>query len=119
MHSADNFPQDYSIDRCYTEFTPLQTKRMWDAWFFYRRPRACNADNCLRGLRAATIPGRLQESQAFCSVITEVIVTDNSAFPKYAVDACSGNVASRISSACTCLPEPATSTTTSAVSTST
>lgn len=90
---------------------------MWDSWFYYRKPRACNADNCLRGLRAATVPGRLQESQAFCSVITEIIVTEEADFPKYAVNACQGNVASRISSACSCLPETSTAAAARAIST--
>lgn len=100
---------DYSWDICYEEFTPLQIKRMWDSWFFYRKPRGCAADNCLRALRAQTIPGRLEESQQMCTTITQTIVTEVSAFKKYAVDACAGNYASRISSACSCLPASSTS----------
>lgn len=110
---------DYSYDACYEEFTPLQVKRMWDSWFLFRQPRQCQADNCLRAMRANTIPGRLEESQAFCSEITQTIVTEVSAFKKYAVDACAGNVASRVSSACSCLPVTATATGTSTAATST
>ena len=29
---------DYSIDSCYSEFTPGQTQRMRDAWLFFRAP---------------------------------------------------------------------------------
>jgi len=70
-----------------------------------RNPRACNADNCLRGLRANTIPGRLGESQNFCaSYYTQYIVTDLTMIKPYASSACVGDVISRVSSACSCIP---------------
>ena len=64
----------------------------------------CNADNCLRSLRANTVKGRLEESQAFCSTFTKTFVADVSLVKDYAVAACTGNVISRVSSACSCLP---------------
>jgi choice-of-anchor B domain-containing protein len=70
------------------------------------KPNQCNADLCLRGMRANTIPGRLEESQAFCGEFTKTFVADVSVLPKYVVDSCTGNVISRASSACECLPTP-------------
>ena len=72
----------------------------------------CNADNCLRGLRASN---RVAEAQAFCGTFTTAVVTATSAIPSFAVAACTGNVASRVSSACSCI----VSSTTSAVSATT
>ena len=72
---------------------------------------SCNADNCLRGLRASN---RLTEAQAFCGTFTTAPVTATSAIPTFAVQACTGNVASRVSSACSCI-----ATSTSAVPTTT
>lgn len=71
----------------------------------YSNPRACNADNCLRALRANTISGRLEESQSFCaSFYTQYIVTDLTMVKPYAASACVGDVISRVSSGCSCLP---------------
>ncbi|KAL2074980.1 hypothetical protein VTL71DRAFT_8760 [Oculimacula yallundae] len=97
---------DYSYDACYEEFTALQTKRMFDMWFMYREPRNCNADNCLRALRSTSVPGRLAESQEFCADFTQFLVHEVTAVKEYAVSACAGNVVSRVSSACSCLPTP-------------
>ncbi|KAK0102031.1 ribonuclease T2-like [Cadophora gregata f. sp. sojae] len=71
---------------------------------------ACNADNCLRGLRA---PARLAEAQSFCATFT---ASTSVAIPSFAAAACTGNVSSRVSSACSCI---ATSTSSSASITST
>ncbi|CAG8972130.1 hypothetical protein HYALB_00008135 [Hymenoscyphus albidus] len=70
---------------------------------------ACNADNCLRALRA---PARLEEAQLFCATFTTAAVSAASAIPSYAVVGCTGDVASRVSSACTCIASstPVTST---------
>lgn len=57
---------------------------------------SCNADNCLRALRA---PTKLAEAQAFCATFTTASV----AIPSYAAAACTGDVSSRISSACLCI----------------
>lgn len=67
-------------------------------------PPKCNADNYLRALRANHIEGRLEESQEFCFGYTANLVTEVSALPTYAADACKGNPVSRVSSACACLP---------------
>jgi hypothetical protein len=64
----------------------------------------CNADNCLRAMRATSVPGRLAESQEFCGVFTKTFVADVSVLPSYISSACSGNAISRVSSACACLP---------------
>src|SRR6185437_6336930 len=48
----------------------------------------CNADNCLRSLRASTIEGRLED-------VSVVLM--------YAQSACAGNVIATASSACACL----------------
>jgi choice-of-anchor B domain-containing protein len=64
----------------------------------------CNADNCLRAFRASTIPGRLGESLAFCRDFTKTIVTEVTALPKYAKDACTRSAIAQASSACACLP---------------
>ncbi|KAG4416893.1 hypothetical protein IFR04_009971 [Cadophora malorum] len=97
---------DYSYDACYEEFTALQTKRMFDMWNMYRQPRGCSADNCLRALRSTSVPGRLEESQEFCGDFTMFLVKEVSLVKPYAASACSGNVISRVSSACSCLPTP-------------
>jgi choice-of-anchor B domain-containing protein len=65
----------------------------------------CNADNCLRAFRATSTPGRLAESQAFCSSFTKTLVTDVSVLPGWAPSACAGDAVSRASSACACLPK--------------
>lgn len=60
----------------------------------------CNADNCLRGLRATA---RIDEARGFCGTFTTAIVTATEGLPTYAAAACTGDVASRISSACSCI----------------
>jgi hypothetical protein len=70
------------------------------------KPKTCNADNCLRAFRANTIPGRLEESQKFCKEFTKTFVADVKVLPSWAPPACTGNVISRASSACSCLPTP-------------
>jgi len=72
--------------------------------------KSCSADNCLRAMRATTIPGRLEASQKFCAEYTKSFVTDVSVVPAFAQSACAGDVAARASSACSCLPPVATST---------
>ncbi|KAG9231310.1 ribonuclease Trv [Amylocarpus encephaloides] len=69
---------------------------------------SCNADNCLRALRATA---RLEAAQSFCATFTTASVTETSAIPSYAVAGCTGNVASRVSSACSCISTPSTTST--------
>lgn len=66
--------------------------------------KTCNSDNCLRSMRSTSVPGRLAESQAFCGNFTKTFVADVSVVKDYAKEACAGNVISRVSSACSCLP---------------
>ncbi|KAE8441047.1 hypothetical protein EG329_005909 [Mollisiaceae sp. DMI_Dod_QoI] len=66
---------------------------------------ACDADNCLRALRATQTPGRLQSAQSFCGTYTTKAVLA-SAIPAFAVDACkdsNGNFSLKLSSACNCI----------------
>lgn len=74
----------------------------------------CNADNCLRALRATQTPGRLESARAFCATYTQASVP-SSAIPAYAVNACKANkngaVSDRLSSACDCIAASTTSTT--------
>ncbi|KAG6019994.1 hypothetical protein E4U41_003011 [Claviceps citrina] len=77
---------------------------------------ACHADNCLRALGAARVPGRAEGARAFCAQYTATSYTTAPTFvPKYVVKNCgnsTGSVeAARISSACSCAA-PATKTTT-------
>ncbi|KAK2593876.1 hypothetical protein QQS21_008396 [Conoideocrella luteorostrata] len=79
----------------------------------------CNADNCLRALRATQIPGRLESAKAFCATYTIATGTvAPTAIPTYASDNCKDNLngvmSLRISSACSCIA-PATKTTTQTV----
>ena len=60
----------------------------------------CNADNCLRGLRATA---RIDEARGFCGTFTTATVTATAGIPSFAAAACTGDVASRISSACSCI----------------
>jgi choice-of-anchor B domain-containing protein len=68
------------------------------------KPKTCNADNCLRSLRAESIEGRLEESQVFCAGYLDGWEADVASVPSYARKACPTNVISRVSSACSCLP---------------
>ncbi|KAJ0382260.1 hypothetical protein COL922a_012942 [Colletotrichum nupharicola] len=70
------------------------------------KPKTCNADNCLRALRASSVPGRLEQSREFCGEFTKTVIADVSVVPAYAAEACPTNVISRVSSACSCLPTP-------------
>ncbi|KAF6841003.1 hypothetical protein CMUS01_03723 [Colletotrichum musicola] len=70
------------------------------------RPKSCNADNCLRAMRAQSVEGRLEESLEFCGDFTASVTADVGVVPTYAASACQGNVISRVSSACSCLPTP-------------
>ncbi|ROT38201.1 hypothetical protein SODALDRAFT_333973 [Sodiomyces alkalinus F11] len=72
------------------------------------KPKSCNADNCLRALRSSSVPGRLEESQEFCGEFTATVIADVAVVPEYAARACQTNVISRVSSACSCLPAPTT-----------
>ncbi|KDN61391.1 hypothetical protein CSUB01_12362 [Colletotrichum sublineola] len=73
-------------------------------------PPACSADNCLRALRASSVPGRLEESIGFCGNFTARQRTDESLLPEYAAEACVENKGeepvARVSSACACIPTP-------------
>jgi hypothetical protein len=64
---------------------------------------ACNADNCLRAFRATSVPGRLEAAQSFCANFTTQTITATAPIPTYAVAGCEGDVASRVSSACSCI----------------
>ncbi|EGX94249.1 pyridine nucleotide-disulfide oxidoreductase family protein [Cordyceps militaris CM01] len=79
-------------------------------------PAKCNADNCLRALRATQVPSRVESARAFCSSYTAAGAT-NVPVPTYAASGCkdnqNGKMNERISSACGCLSS-ATSTTTAA-----
>lgn len=70
------------------------------------KPKSCNADNCLRALRANHIDGRLEESQEFCAGFLDGWDADVNNVPEYASRACGENVISRVSSACSCIPTP-------------
>jgi hypothetical protein len=69
----------------------------------------CNADNCLRALRA---PAQIVEAQSFCATFTTTTAAGTSAIPTYAIAACTGDVASRVSSACSCIAVSTSSSTT-------
>lgn len=77
------------------------------------RAADCNADNCLRALRATQTPGRLETARAFCATFTAGTVAP-SATPAFALDNCKanqvGNAEVRISSACSCIAAPSTTT---------
>ncbi|KAH8650523.1 hypothetical protein BGZ60DRAFT_534184 [Tricladium varicosporioides] len=66
--------------------------------------KTCSADNCLRAFRANSVQGRLEESQKFCGDFTKTYIADVKVLPSWAPSACQGNVISRVSSACECLP---------------
>ncbi|KAI9148186.1 hypothetical protein HJFPF1_12012 [Paramyrothecium foliicola] len=71
------------------------------------KPPVCNADNCLRGLRASHISGRLEESVEFCDSYLIRKYKDVANVPSYASKACSGegkDTVARVSSACACIP---------------
>lgn len=68
--------------------------------------KGCAADNCLRAMRATTVKGRLEASQAFCKTFTKSFIEDVSVVPAFAASACAGDVIARASSACSCLPAP-------------
>jgi choice-of-anchor B domain-containing protein len=68
----------------------------------------CNADNCLRAMRASHIEGRLEESMEFCGNFTRRQHDEESLLPDYAVNGCkpnqNGEPIERVSSACDCIP---------------
>lgn len=61
----------------------------------------CNADLCLRALRPAS---QILESRKFCAEFTKTIISDVSLVKDYLKPACAGDVISRVSSACGCIP---------------
>lgn len=73
---------------------------------------SCDADNCLRALRATQTPGRLQAAQSFCATFTKSAVPAT-AIPTFAAGACKqnqvGNLTFRVSSACGCIAASTTS----------
>jgi hypothetical protein len=81
----------------------------------------CNADNCIRALRATQTPGRLEAAQTFCAAFTTISVAAT-AIPAYAAEACKSNPVGsqsfRISSACSCITPSAPSVTASPTVTS-
>lgn len=60
----------------------------------------CNADNCLRAMRANSVAGRLESAREFCASYTGTAA--GVPIPSYAADSCKGDAA-RISSACSCI----------------
>lgn len=59
----------------------------------------CNADNCLRALRAHS-----SSASSFCTTFTESINTATTSLPAYATSACGSPLSpSRVSSACSCI----------------
>lgn len=72
------------------------------------KPPKCNADNCLRALRAEHIEGRLEESIEFCGNFTNRLNEEESLLPEYARQNCYENKGvgpvKRVSSACDCIP---------------
>ncbi|KAK7984534.1 cytochrome P450 monooxygenase-like protein [Apiospora arundinis] len=69
---------------------------------------SCNADNCLRAMRASQTPGRLEDARAFCSGFTAATASASAAaMPTYAVEGCQpnqvGDTNFRVSSACACI----------------
>ncbi|OAA39465.1 pyridine nucleotide-disulfide oxidoreductase family protein [Metarhizium rileyi] len=81
-------------------------------------PADCNADNCLRAMRATQTPGRLESARAFCATYTKATGTmAATAIPSYAADGCKNNLNApmsvRISSACSCIAPAPTTTSTS------
>jgi hypothetical protein len=83
---------------------------------------SCDADNCLRALRATQVPGQLQTAQAFCATFTKTSVPAT-AIPSYAANNCKDNqnapLSARISSACSCIAPSTTSSATTATPTAT
>ncbi|KAF6807039.1 peptidase s41 family protein [Colletotrichum sojae] len=71
----------------------------------------CNADNCLRALRATQTPGRLESARAFCATFTGASAAPTET-PAFALDNCKpnqvGDASFRISSACSCIAAPST-----------
>merc|ERR1711964_511459 len=86
-----------------TPFGKLKLSRV-DSFNLPNGVCGCSADNCLRALRATSPVGRLAESQAFCTNFTKTVVTDVSVVKPYLTSNCAGNVVSRVSSACGCIP---------------
>ncbi|KAK8104794.1 pyridine nucleotide-disulfide oxidoreductase family protein [Apiospora kogelbergensis] len=53
---------------------------------------ACNADNCLRAMRASQVPGRLEDSRAFCSSFTAASASASAAaMPTFVAEGCQPN----------------------------
>jgi choice-of-anchor B domain-containing protein len=63
--------------------------------------KTCAADNCLRAMRSSA---RVEESKEFCADFTDGWNAQVTDVPAFATAACGGNVISRVSSACDCLP---------------
>jgi hypothetical protein len=80
----------------------------------------CNADNCLRALRATQVTGRLAAAQTFCASFTSASVPAT-AIPSYAAAACkenqNGPLSFRISSACSCIAAATTTSPTASATT--
>lgn len=92
-------PQDHFVERQASQFfkMPSLASLLFPVFISATSVAAsCNADNCLRALRA---PAKLAEAQSFCATFTTASV----AIPSYAAAACTGDVSSRVSSACSCI----------------
>ncbi|KAI4255486.1 MAG: hypothetical protein L6R42_006707 [Xanthoria sp. 1 TBL-2021] len=73
----------------------------------------CNADNCYRALFATTTGPVYTSNSAFCATYTTAINTQITGFPNKAIAPGCQSQFGRISSACSCNPTAATTTTTS------
>ncbi|KAK2595495.1 hypothetical protein QQS21_006770 [Conoideocrella luteorostrata] len=74
---------------------------------------SCNADNCLRAMRATQHPGQLDHAKSFCTTyMSPASTVVSAAIPSYAVDDCKDNqngpLSLRVSSACSCIMEATT-----------
>lgn len=73
---------------------------------------SCNEDNCYRQMIQNTV-----QASTFCPTYTKTVSTGTAALPTW-VSMCTGNVASRVSSACSCIIPASSTKSTSATTTS-
>jgi hypothetical protein len=69
------------------------------------KTNACEPNNCLRAFQATQAPGRIGSASSFCSTFYRRTATAmaTASFPTFVVTACTGDVISRASSACSCI----------------
>ncbi|KAI5359248.1 putative choice-of-anchor B domain-containing protein [Septoria linicola] len=73
-----------------------------------QKPKVCESNACLSSLRASSIAGRLEQSQAFCHTWLQRLRDEESLIPDYARTGCAGeDVVAQVSSACSCGPTSA------------